>query len=176
MLGRRFNDAMEHISYLLKESPDNPELLQLLGQCDEAMGEDENAQKSYEKAIEYSPKQIDTYPRLANLLRKRLEKPKEAYDCMQNLVKNNPDFGESLYLFGQLLAKHRFQRRGHEGFRQGDIDPKEEAMKAAEKALELSPDDADALLLAALRIGGWTIWKRRANTPNTTWKSTRIRP
>ena len=130
----RYNDAMEHITYLLKEKKDDPELLQLMGQCEEAMGEDENAQKSYEKAIEYSPKQIDTYPRLANLLRKRLNQPKEADNYMQKLVKNNPDTAKAYTYLGSYLL---------------GINSTEDAMKAAEKSLELSPDSSDALMLAA---------------------------
>ncbi|MGD0382521.1 MAG: hypothetical protein ABSA77_03300 [Thermoguttaceae bacterium] len=144
----RFKDALEHIQYLLKESPDDPELLQLSGQCEAATREYENAQKSFEKAIEYSPKQIDTYPRLANVLRKGLDKPKEAYNCMLNLVKNNPDSAKAyVYLgnyWGSIDSKEEAKQTTDK-----DIDPKEEAMKAAEKALELSPDDEDGLLLAA---------------------------
>jgi tetratricopeptide (TPR) repeat protein len=148
MLRRSYTDALEHLKYLLAESPDNPELLQLLGQCQEATREYENAQKSYEKAIEYSLTQIDTYPRLANLLRQSLEKPKEAYDCMQNLVKNNPDSSKAYIYLGtywdSMEKEEAKQATGND-----DIDPKEEALKAAEKAVELSPDDQDALLLAA---------------------------
>ncbi len=152
MLQRRFADALEHIQYLLKESPDNPELLQLLGLCEEATREYENAQKTFEKAIEYSPKQIDTYPQLANLLRKSLDKHKEAYACMQNLVKNNPDSAKAYIYLGNYW-ENMDKEETNKATAKEDIDPKEEAMKAAEKAVELSPDDSpynqDALLLAA---------------------------
>jgi cellulose synthase operon protein C len=145
--GQRFTDALEHLKYLLKESPDDPELLQLLGQCDEKIGENESAQKAYEKAIEYSPKQIDTYPRLASLLRS-LNKPKEAYDCMQNMIKNNPNSAKAYIYLGnywQSISTKEDAKRAADR----DVDTKDEAMRAAEKALELSPDDSDALLLAA---------------------------
>jgi tetratricopeptide (TPR) repeat protein len=148
MLGGRFNDSLEHVHYLLKESPDNPELLQLSGQCEAATREYEKAQKSFEKAIEYSPKQIDTYLQLANLLRKGLEKPKDAYNCMQNLVKNNPDSAKA-YIYLGIYWESIDSKEEAKQATDKDIDPKEEAMKAAAKALELSPDDTDGLLLAA---------------------------
>ncbi|MGA2060502.1 MAG: tetratricopeptide repeat protein [Thermoguttaceae bacterium] len=148
ILYKTYTDAMEHIQYLLKESPDNPELLQLLGQCQQATRDYQNAQKSYEKAIEYSPKQIETYPQLANLLRQSLDKSKEAYTCMQNLVKNNPDSTKAyVYLGSYWESMDTEEAKKASG--KDDIDPKEEALKAAEKAVELSPDDQDALLLAA---------------------------
>ena len=150
ILGRTFTDALEHINYLLKESPDNPELLQLLGQCQEATREYEKAQQSYEKAIEYSPKQIDTYQQLANLLRQNLEKPKEAYACMQNLVKNNPDSAKAYIYLGTYWVSMD-QEEAKKATANYDIDPREEALKAAEKAVELAPDvspeDKDAFLL-----------------------------
>ncbi len=148
ILSRSFTDVMEHIQYLLKESPDNPELLQLLGQCQAATREYEKAQKSFEKAIDYSPKQIDTYPQLADLLRRILDKPKEAYDCMQNLVKNNPDSAKAyLYLGNYWESMDKEEAKRASG--KDDINPREEAMNAAAKALELAPDDQDMLLLAA---------------------------
>ena len=145
---KSYADVLEHIQYLLKESPDNPELLQLLGQCQQATREYEEAQKSFEKAISYSPKQIDTYPQLAELLRRTLDKHKEAYACMQNLVKNNPDSAKAyFYLGGYWESMDKEEAKNATG--NEDINPREEAMNAAQKALELSPDDQDALLLAA---------------------------
>jgi tetratricopeptide (TPR) repeat protein len=148
MLGGRFNDTLEHIHHLLKESPDNPELLQLSGQCEAATREYEKARKSFEKAIEYSPKQIDTYLQLANVLHKGLDKPKEAYNCMQNLVKNNPNSAKAYIYLGNYWESIDSKEEAKQ-ITDKDMDPKEEAMQAAEKALELSPDDADGLLLAA---------------------------
>jgi tetratricopeptide (TPR) repeat protein len=144
----RFSEALEHIRYLLQESPDNPDLLLLAGQCETATREYENARKSLEKAISYSPKQIDTYPLLANVLNKGLDKPKEAYNCLENMVKNNPNSAKAYIYLGTywetIDSKDEVKR-----ITDKDLDPRDEAMKAAEKALELDPNDADGLLLAA---------------------------
>ena len=164
--GQRFKSALEHITYLLKESPDDPELLRLLGYCDEKIGEDENAQKAYEKAIEYAPKQVETYPRLANLLRSSLNKPKEAYECMQTMIKNNPNSTKAYIYLGSYWQSIDSKEEAKK-VSDREIDPKEEAMKAAEKALELAPDDQDALLLAAQCAVGAGDFEQ-ANTPNTT--------
>ena len=130
-----------------------------MGQCQQATRDYENAEKSYEKAVEYSPKQIDTYLQLANLLRQSLEKPKEAYACMQNLVKNNPDSAKAyIYLGAYWESMDKEEAKTATG--NDDIEPREEALKAAEKAVELAPDvspenkeafqlNQDALLLAA---------------------------
>ena len=144
----RSSDAMEHINYLLKESPDDPDLLQLLGQCEAEMGEDSNAVATYEKAIKYSPKQIETYARLADLLRNRLEQPKEAYECMQNMINNNPNSVKAYFYLGLYWQSINSKEEAKKATDK-DLDPKEEAMKAAEKALELAPDDTDGLLLAS---------------------------
>ncbi len=130
----RFSEARDHLTYLLKDSPDDPDLLKLAGLCQEGMGEDANAATSYEKAVEYSPKQIDIYPRLANVLRERLERPKEADEYMQKMIENNPDSVDAYRHYGRYLRENGLHN---------------EAMKAVEKALELLPDDKDALLLAA---------------------------
>jgi tetratricopeptide (TPR) repeat protein len=161
---QRFNDALEHINYLLKESPDDPELLQLLGHCDEKIGEDENAQKAYEKAIKYAPKQIETYPRLGYLLQHSLNKPKEAYDCMQDMIKNNPNSAKAYVYLGNYWQSIDSKDEAKK-ITDREMDPKEEAMKAAEKALELSPDDQDALLLAAqCAVGSGDFEKARKYT------------
>ena len=134
ILGERFSDAHYHLSNLLNETADDPELLDLLGQCQEGMGENAAAAESYNKAIESSPKLLDTYWRLASLLRVRLERPAEADKAMQKLVENNPDSTKAYVYRGNYLRS---------------IGSTEEAMKTSEQALEISADDQDALLLAA---------------------------
>jgi cellulose synthase operon protein C len=128
MASGRITDAQDHLTYLLKKSPDDPELLRLLGNCQEYQGEDEKAKTSYEKAIEYAPTNIDTYPLLADLLHKRLKQPKEAEQCLKKLVENNPDSAKAYIYLGAYYQ---------------NVKSNEEATKAVEKALELAPDDKD---------------------------------
>ena len=55
----RPQDAKAHLEYLLEKKPDDPELHDLSGQCEEGLGETRNARDAYEKAIEYAPKQVE---------------------------------------------------------------------------------------------------------------------
>ncbi|MGA2797719.1 MAG: tetratricopeptide repeat protein, partial [Thermoguttaceae bacterium] len=149
MLAQRYDDARNHLEqFLLKDKPDDPELLDLLGQCQEKMNEFDNAMESYNKAIKGSPARIDTYQRLAMLLRTRMDKPKQAFDCMQSMIKNNSDSAKAYICLGNYWQSVNTKEEAKKAAEK-DADPKEEAMKAAEKAVELAPDDHDALLLAA---------------------------
>ncbi len=158
ILGGRFSDAREHINVLLKGSPDDPELWQLLGQSEEAVHEYDKAQSAYEKAIEYSPKQIDSYVRLAAVLRGGLEKQNEADACMKKLVENNSKSGKAFICLGMYLQSYVIKEEATAATNKKKYEPiyfmqctdaKDETMKTAEKALELSPDDMDALGLAS---------------------------
>lgn len=70
MTTRRYSDAQEHLEELLEESPDDPELLTWMGQCQASSGKENEAKESFKKAIEKSPQTIDTYTGLAGLMRK----------------------------------------------------------------------------------------------------------
>jgi tetratricopeptide (TPR) repeat protein len=161
ILAARFSDARLHLDYLLKETPDDPELLFLLGQCQEGMGEEETAVTYYQKTIKYSPKTIEVYPRLANLLQTSLERTKEADACMQELVKNNPDSAKAQILLAAYLQKTGVdlaKRSYDEEAQKASEKAYEEALQAVEKALELAPNEKDeknALLLEkdALLLG-----------------------
>jgi cellulose synthase operon protein C len=149
MLAGRYEDARNHLEmFLLKDKPDDPELLDLLGQCQEKLNEFDKAIESYNKAIKGSPARIDAYQRLAILLRNRMNKPKQAYDCMQNMIKNNSDSAKAYLCLGNYWQSINTKEEAKKAAEK-DVDPKAEAMKAAEKAVQLSPDDQDALLLAA---------------------------
>ena len=70
----RFRDAREHLQgFLLKETPDDPELLEMLGECQAAAGEYLAAARTFESAIEHDPKRIDSYLHLVAVLSRRPE-------------------------------------------------------------------------------------------------------
>jgi tetratricopeptide (TPR) repeat protein len=130
----RHADALDHLKVLRETSPKDPELLELLGQCQTARGEDVEAEKSLEAAIEYGPGRITTYELLSRLLRFRLKREKDADAWMDKMVEQNPNSAQAYLTRGQYLW-----RTGR---------PEEAELDAA-KALELSPDDRDALMLSA---------------------------
>jgi tetratricopeptide (TPR) repeat protein len=148
MLARRYDEARNQLEqYLLRDKPDDAELLDLLGQCQEKMNELETAAKSYRKAVEIAPDQIHTYQRLAALLGNRLSNPKEAYNCMQNMLSRNPNSAKAYICLGTYWEGVASKGQAKKAAGQ-DLNPRAEAMKAAEKALQLSPDDQDGLSLA----------------------------
>jgi len=131
----RYSDAREHlVRYLLKASPGDAELLLLLGRCQEAMGQYAPAADSFRRAIRKAPDTLDAYTRLAQLLRRRLEQPEDADRWMARMVAANPSSSPAHIFHGRYLKTV------------GKIDG---AMKEALSALELAPENVDALLLAA---------------------------
>jgi cellulose synthase operon protein C len=133
----RFKDAKQHLEqYLLPNSPNDPELLEQLGQCQAATGESKLAVDSFKKAISLKKTQLTSYAQLASLLRYRFQRPDEADALMEKLVRSNPK-SHKAYLLRAIYL----------------IDPKvgqsERAIDDIEEALKLAPDDAAVLLFAA---------------------------
>ena len=108
----------------------------------------ENAQKSYEKAIKYSPSKSTLTRNWPTCCVKTWKSPKRHTYACKTSVKNNPESAKAyIYLGSYWESMEKEEAKKATG--NDDIEPKEEAMKAAEKAVELAPDDQDALLLAA---------------------------
>ena len=132
---RRYADARNHLEeHLLKSSPNDGELLDLLGQCQAAEGYDEQAVLSFRSAIEYVPDQLESYARLAVVLETRLERSDQAAAVMDRMIDANPK------------AVRAYVLRGNFRTRRGSI---AKASEDAVVALQIAPDDAEVLLLAA---------------------------
>ena len=131
----RPQDAKAHlVDFLLKESPKDPELLELLGQSYALSGKYVLAKEAFKKSIENSPTQLTAYQKLADMLRKQEVQP-EADQWMEKLVKNNPKSAKAHFLRARYLSIS------------GKI---EEAFPEAMQAQALDPDDAEILRLAAM--------------------------
>lgn len=145
----RYRDAREHLEkHLLKDPPEDAELLFLFATCQEAMDDYKGAEESLketlslEGAIEDDPLKLGVYLRLANLLRRRLDRAAEADTWMAKMVTSNPDSCEAHVYRGSYLratAKPNKDREGRLAL----------AIEEAAKALKLAPDNQGALLLAA---------------------------
>jgi tetratricopeptide (TPR) repeat protein len=139
----RYNDAQAHLKqYLLVASPEDSELLCLLGTCQAAAAEYVAAAASLREAIKQNSRELHAYARLADVLRRNLDRPGEADQCMEKLVESNPGSATAHLLRGKYLHATAASAKA----------PKEvEAAARAEtgEALELAPDNLDALLLAA---------------------------
>ncbi|GEM_PF-2868542 len=129
-----FARAKDHLEMLVRHSPDDGELADLLGQCQEALGDAEKATASYRDAVAHAPDRIDVYSRLARLLRGPLGHAAEADQVMDDLVAAN-DHAAAAHL--ERAAYH---------IANGSLD---DAEKDAARARELAPDDARVLLTTA---------------------------
>ena len=135
---RRYQDAKTHLEgFLLKESPKDPELLELLGKCQMQLGDYNLALETFKKVIEYDESRFDAYAALAGLLRHRLSRPKEADKWMEQLVTANPKSAKAHVLRGQYLLTT------------DATELIEEAAAEAAAAVKIAPEEVGALELAA---------------------------
>ncbi len=143
----RYQDALEHLGYLLETDPTNPDLNALRatylgrsGNFDEAVrlsyklvGYDPEADEFDEKKAT-APEEVDVYANLAGTLRARQDKPDLADRVMDQMVDVNPKSAKA------HLARGRYQLLlGNEG----------EGRSEVEQAYRLATDDADVLLAIA---------------------------
>ena len=150
----RYTDAEDHLwvnqqQGLLREAPEDGELLLLLGRCREAAGRlrrdgdgardgeeflrTAGAAELYAAAIEHAPGLIDAYVRYARLLRDQLEDASRASTLLDEMVAVNDQSARA------YLERARFHETS---------DP-EDARKDIARALELAPHDVEVLLVAA---------------------------
>src|SRR5690348_8302106 len=145
----RYRDAEENLRSLLKSSPDDGELEQLLGQCFEAEGQTgkhsdaearyQLARTWYEKAIAHAPNHIDAYTRLSGLLRGRFRDPAEANRTMDRMIAGDPRVSRPQRVQAQAhLARARYRTENHLPGVDEDV----------REAQELAPDEADVLVAA----------------------------
>jgi tetratricopeptide (TPR) repeat protein len=141
---QRFQDALDHVDYLLEQDPNDAELQVLRVQYLTRSGGDDKAIETSYKLIGYDPAadefdaqkatapgEVQVYLNLASVLRTKKENPELADRVINQLVEANPDSAEAHLARGRYLI----------GF--GD---KEEGHAAIQQAFELQPEDANVLL------------------------------
>jgi tetratricopeptide (TPR) repeat protein len=84
-----FAEAAAHYQALLDETPQDAQLWQNLGWCQEGQGQLKKAEASYRKSIVLDPKLLLSYARLGNLLL-RLERSPEVIPVLDQMVQANP--------------------------------------------------------------------------------------
>lgn len=131
----RTPDAVAHLQVLLQAAPEDGELENLLGQCQESTGQFTEAAQLYESALRHKPDHVSSYVQLAYVLRRRLNQPDQADQIMNELVKTNPQ------VYQAFLARGRYRQ-------QFDKSPTA-ADKDFAQALQLAPNEAEVLLANA---------------------------
>ena len=150
----RVPEAREHLeNHLLKDSPHDSELLELLSTCQFQQDDIEGARASLVSAIENSPERVTTYVRLASLLNDKLNKSKEASDLINEMVQRNSENSRAYLFRAEWRLREFFQWKASTAAgatveeeankRRGDIE------NDVKRALELAPDATETLLVAA---------------------------
>jgi tetratricopeptide (TPR) repeat protein len=130
----RYDDALAHLELLRRNAADDAELVHLTGRCLEATGRFQEAMRCYEAAIERDPPRIESYERLAGLLRRRFDLSQEADQRLDQMVAANQQ------------SSRAFVVRAQQHKEAGRLDA---AAADVARAMELADDDADARIVAA---------------------------
>jgi tetratricopeptide (TPR) repeat protein len=142
----RYEMVEGHLKILLEAMPENAEVERLWGRWQEGRGQFAEAADWYQQSISHDPHHVETYVRLASLLRRRLnsaEHPnsgKEADQLMMDLVAQNE--GD----FHAQVARWKYLKEW------GNLDQSkrlEEASVNVTQALQLAPSEAEVQLAAA---------------------------
>jgi tetratricopeptide (TPR) repeat protein len=134
LIGRP-SDAETHLAVLIKETPDDPELLLLNGRALSNRLRDDEACEQLRKAIKMAPAQIDSYLVLAEVLRRRSDRKTEADQCMLEMVSQKEN----------VNSVRAFQEYANYLRAEGKYD---EALVQAERVLKLAMEDPVGLWIA----------------------------
>ena len=133
----RYSDALAHVKILRQVYSTDGELALQAGLCQHEQGEAEAAAESYAQAIEFSPRLINAWAKLADLRSDVLDDPEGAVELLDRLVDQNS--GDA----AAWLVRAQFRQRT------GELDA---AAGDMQEALSRASGDAD-LLLAAAELG-----------------------
>jgi tetratricopeptide (TPR) repeat protein len=141
-------EAKPHLDLLNESHPNDAQVLDQLAQCEEGLSRFDDAEKSYRKAIDIDPSRVDTYVRLAELLRLRLNDEAQADALMSvdtdektGLMAKNPESARA------FLARALYRRRHP---KRGTVPDKDPIAADVAQALKLDPDDVDVLKESAI--------------------------
>ncbi len=133
----RFSDALAHVKILRQVYSTDGELALKAGLCQQELGDPDAAAESYAQAIEFSPRLIDAWARLASLRSELLDDPEGGAELLDRLVDQNSSDAAA------WLVRAKFRQRS------GDLDAAAEDMR---EALNRARENTD-LLLAAAELG-----------------------
>lgn len=131
---KRYSDALAHVNILRQTHPMDGGLDYQAGLCLEKLSDFERAAEAWEAAIEHDPSQVAAWAGLASLYQMELDQPDRAEVLIQDLVERNGDRAAA------WLARAKYHQ---------ETDRLDQASDDLQQALQMNPDDADTLLLAA---------------------------
>lgn len=146
----QFKSAKDDIESLTKVLPNDGELEDMLGRCHEAAGAYPEARKAFERAIQFSPNELDTYARLASLLQHHTqdvlgqgETPATLLERANNLIDKMVQANDRSFRAYLLRADYR------RSFFPSDAGTIKIVSSDVARARELAPNESEVLLAAA---------------------------
>lgn len=136
-------DPRPHLEYLLKASPKDGELQSLLGRSEEDAGRPDKAMADYRKAIADAPGQVDTYVRLATLMRTRRGDAGGADQVMAALVAANGKSGRAYHARADYRVAWKLGGAEEDLARARELAPDDPGVLLSSARLEMSRDRTD---------------------------------
>ena len=136
-----FSDAKTQLEFLLHAMPKDPELVFLLGRCEEGAGHYREAAALYDQARTLDPTKVEASTRLAGLLRQRLNGADQADRVMDARQEKDGLIASNRKSAPAYLARAIYRER----YAVPGVDPAADVARA----LELAPDDLEVLLAAS---------------------------
>jgi cellulose synthase operon protein C len=151
---RRYNDALEHIQYLMNKGTKDPELDFKVALCHYFNGEQDQALKKLGELLGYDPQtnafvenrpsgadEIPAFELLSQIMRRNSDGRELANAIMLQMVAWNPEMAKAhLSRAGYLINAAEFNPNSQEF---------KDAKPELERAIELAPDDVDVLITVA---------------------------
>lgn len=143
---RMLKPALDHISQLLNQTPNDPELEVMRSECLFAANDQKSvdhaykligydaAKEEFDKAAGVAPEEPPVYRRLAAVLRGDRNEQELADRVIEQMIEANPEKGAAYLLRAQYLES---------------IGKKEEALEDVKRAFELSPTDPSIVIASA---------------------------
>jgi predicted Zn-dependent protease len=148
----RFGGAQEHLDTLLQETPSKGELHGLLGQCREARADYKGARQSYEKATRQAPADLDSYLRLAVLLREHAEEVVQKKETVAKLARRADQTIDGMVEANRRSFKaYLFRAAYHKRYAGRHPSPAVLGLieQDVQQAHKLAPDEPEVLLALA---------------------------
>jgi cellulose synthase operon protein C len=130
----RPGDALIHAERLLKQTPNDGDLLAQIGECQLAQAKYDEAFKSLDAAILYAPANVRAHAQRANLMFKHLNKPEEAKAAVDQMIRLNSTKPEA------FLIRARFYRNENRF---------DECLADLDSIFKIEADHLEGLLLSA---------------------------
>jgi cellulose synthase operon protein C len=130
----RTADALVHAERLLKEFPNDGELLGRVAECQVAQNKPTEARATFERAITCAPDNVGAHLRYARLLENHFRQPKEARDVLDRMIRANAARPFAFLMRADFLKRH------------GQND---ECLRDLDRVLLLDPENAEALVVSA---------------------------